>query len=139
MRPRTSDSAQRCLKSSLRNQLPGDEGDSSEPPLLLADSWDNSRDLSGWWMSEKLDGVRAYWDGQQFFSRQGDLYKHTDWFADGLPRHSLTVSFGLIERRFSELSVSSGVRIRANNGRAFGSSYLMLRRNAVHLKIAWDI
>src|SRR5438876_3858921 len=25
--------------------------------LLLAESWDNERDLSGWWMSEKLDGV----------------------------------------------------------------------------------
>ncbi len=36
------------------------------PPVLLAESWDNALDLSGWWMSEKLDGVRAYWDGQQF-------------------------------------------------------------------------
>src|SRR5271166_6161868 len=31
----------------------GDEG--SGPPLLLAESWDNAADLSGWWMSEKLD------------------------------------------------------------------------------------
>src|SRR5712671_212135 len=23
-------------------------------PVLLAESWDNSRDLTGWWMSEKL-------------------------------------------------------------------------------------
>src|SRR5271167_1376279 len=32
------------------------------PPLLLAEAWDNVTDLAGWWMSEKLDGVRAYWD-----------------------------------------------------------------------------
>src|ERR1700732_3473827 len=32
------------------------------PPLLLAERWDNAQDLSGSWMSEKLDGVRAYWD-----------------------------------------------------------------------------
>src|SRR5437867_4715708 len=38
------------------------------PPLLLAESWDNAADLAGWWMSEKLDGVRAYWDGKQFLS-----------------------------------------------------------------------
>ena len=25
-------------------------------------------------MSEKLDGVRAYWDGTQFVSRQGNVY-----------------------------------------------------------------
>src|SRR5881296_3492126 len=32
------------------------------PPLLLADKWDNVTDPTGWWLSEKLDGVRAYWD-----------------------------------------------------------------------------
>lgn len=57
----------------------------TEPPLLLAESWDNTLDLSGWWMSEKLDGVRAYWDGQQFLSRQGNLYHAPDWFVAGLP------------------------------------------------------
>src|ERR1700684_191234 len=33
--------------------------DAEAPPLLLAETWDNTLDLSGWWMSEKLDGVRA--------------------------------------------------------------------------------
>src|SRR5947209_20042765 len=33
------------------------------PPLLLAETWDGSTDHTGWWLSEKLDGVRAYWDG----------------------------------------------------------------------------
>src|SRR5947208_15816586 len=32
------------------------------PPLLLAETWDGS-DPAGWWLSEKLDGVRAYWSG----------------------------------------------------------------------------
>src|SRR5512137_877373 len=35
----------------------GEEKDG--PPLLLAQTWDNAADLTGWWMSEKLDGVRA--------------------------------------------------------------------------------
>jgi hypothetical protein len=26
----------------------------------------------GWWMSEKLDGVRAYWNGSYFYSRNGN-------------------------------------------------------------------
>src|SRR6516165_10767170 len=43
------------------------------PPLLLAERWENDADLSGWWMSEKLDGVRAYWDGKQFVSRLGNV------------------------------------------------------------------
>src|SRR3954452_1221988 len=49
----------------------GGDADDAGPRLLLAHSWDNAADLSGWWMSEKLDGVRAYWDGRQFLSRQG--------------------------------------------------------------------
>ena len=35
------------------------------PGLLLAQNWTNDCDLAGWWMSEKLDGVRAYWDGRR--------------------------------------------------------------------------
>ena len=61
----------------------GDMGEG--PPILLAETWDSAADLSGWWMSEKLDGVRAYWDGKQFVSRQGNLYHAPDWFVAGLP------------------------------------------------------
>jgi len=59
--------------------------DKEGPPILLAESWDNEQNLAGWWMSEKLDGVRAYWDGKQFLSRQGNRYYAPDWFVEGLP------------------------------------------------------
>jgi hypothetical protein len=36
--------------------------------LLLAQEYKN-QDIAGWAMSEKLDGVRAYWDGKQLVSR----------------------------------------------------------------------
>jgi len=61
------------------------DDDSGGPPLLLAEKWTLEVDLSGWWMSEKLDGVRAYWDGKQFLSRQGNLYHAPDWFLAELP------------------------------------------------------
>jgi DNA ligase-1 len=53
--------------------------------LLLAESWDGELDPTGWWMSEKLDGVRAYWDGKQFLSRQNNIFHAPDWFTVGLP------------------------------------------------------
>ncbi|MCI0361803.1 MAG: DNA ligase, partial [Planctomycetaceae bacterium] len=56
------------------------------PPLLLAHPWDNEQDLTGWFMSEKLDGVRAYWDGGQFLSRQGNPLHAPTWFTQGLPK-----------------------------------------------------
>jgi DNA ligase 1 len=55
------------------------------PPLLLAERWDNAQDLAGWWMSEKLDGVRAYWDGRALISRLGNPFHAPDWFLAGLP------------------------------------------------------
>lgn len=70
------------------NALPAkrqSKSSSEGPPLLLAHRWENDIDLRGWWMSEKLDGVRAYWDGQQFLSRQGNIFHAPDWFAAGLP------------------------------------------------------
>jgi len=65
------------------------EQEAKAPPLLLAHSWENDADLTGWWMSEKLDGVRAYWDGHQFLSRLGNPYLAPDWFTRGLPETPL--------------------------------------------------
>ena len=63
----------------------GKNGSSSAPPLLLANNWDSVTDVSGWWLSEKLDGVRAYWNGQRFLSRQGNTYHAPSWFIKNLP------------------------------------------------------
>lgn len=60
-----------------------------EPPLLLAHKWEMDIDLAGWWMSEKLDGVRAYWDGERFFSRLGNQFHVPAWFKAGLPKKPL--------------------------------------------------
>src|SRR5690349_4677412 len=77
------------------------EGDAGAgPPLLLAETWDNAADLSGWWMSEKLDGVRAYWDGKQFLSRQGNLFHVPDWFIDGLPTTPLDGELWIDRKKF---------------------------------------
>ena len=73
---------------------------STVPPLLLAQSWTNDADLSGWWMSEKLDGVRAYWNGQQFISRQGNLYHAPDWFVEHLPNVPLDGELWLQRKAF---------------------------------------
>lgn len=72
-------------KSASPGATAGAATDAKAPPLLLAHSWQNDVDLTGWWMSEKLDGVRAYWDGHGFLSRLGNPYVAPDWFIEGLP------------------------------------------------------
>jgi DNA ligase-1 len=79
---------------------PTDEERKDGPPLLLAQTWDNAIDLTDWWMSEKLDGVRAYWDGQQFLSRQGNLFHVPDWFVSGLPDAALDGELWIGRKQF---------------------------------------
>lgn len=59
------------------------------PPVLLAHKWETEHDPKGWWMSEKLDGIRAYWDGEAFVSRLGNKFFAPDWFTEDLPADTL--------------------------------------------------
>ena len=56
------------------------------PRLLLANVWNPSIDPTGWWMSEKYDGLRGYWDGRKLWTRQGNLIHAPDYFVAELPR-----------------------------------------------------
>ncbi len=55
------------------------------PLLLLAHKWERHVDPTGWWLSEKLDGVRAYWNGEKLLSRLGNTLWAPDWFLAALP------------------------------------------------------
>jgi DNA ligase-1 len=59
------------------------------PPVLLAHTRETDHDPTGWWMSEKLDGIRAYWDGEGFVSRLGNKFYAPDWFVADLPADTL--------------------------------------------------
>ena len=54
------------------------------PPVLLAHPWEES-DPTGWWMSEKCDGVRSWWTGDRFLSRLGNEFHAPEWFKKLLP------------------------------------------------------
>ena len=77
-----------------------DDDDDEGPPVLLAHKWENDVDLTGWWLSEKLDGVRAYWDGRQLLSRQGHVWHAPDWFLEPLPHVPLDGELWLGRKAF---------------------------------------
>lgn len=52
---------------------------------MLASKWEGE-DPTGWWMSEKLDGVRAWWTGSALLSRLGNTINAPAWFTAGLPK-----------------------------------------------------
>ena len=70
------------------------------PPILLAQKWQTDHDPAGWWMSEKLDGVRAYWDGHGLISRLGNAFPAPAWFTEGLPRVPLDGELWIGRKQF---------------------------------------
>lgn len=59
------------------------------PPLSLAQVYHDDIDLSYYWVSEKLDGARVWWNGRQLLSRNGNIYHAPHWFTENLPDHVL--------------------------------------------------
>ena len=58
----------------------------SDPALLLAKTWDRSIDPTGWWISEKYDGIRAYWDGKAMWTRAGNKIHLPKYCQSKLPQ-----------------------------------------------------
>ena len=54
---------------------------------MTAMAWStySGADLTGWLVSEKLDGVRAQWDGVRLVSKSGHAIQAPEWFTAGLP------------------------------------------------------
>ena len=55
------------------------------PALLLAQVYQPGIDLQDYWVSEKYDGVRGYWDGQRLRTRGGETLNPPAWFTAGWP------------------------------------------------------
>jgi len=55
-----------------------------KPNLLLLKVY-KDQNITGWVMSEKLDGIRAYWDGKNLISRGGKIIHAPKWFIKDYP------------------------------------------------------
>ena len=56
-----------------------------KPALMLANVYHTNVTVKEYWVSEKLDGVRAYWNGGQLLTRQGNPIPAPHWFLQQLP------------------------------------------------------
>jgi DNA ligase-1 len=55
-------------------------------PLMQPKVYRQSVPLEGYWVSEKFDGVRGYWDGAQLWTRGGQHITPPAWFTAGWPK-----------------------------------------------------
>lgn len=74
------------------------------PNLMLANSYHDDIQLSEYWVSEKLDGVRAFWDGTHLVSRQGYEFIAPDWFTADFPKTPLDGELWMGRGTFEMLS-----------------------------------
>lgn len=54
-------------------------------PLMQASPWRQVPDLAAWWVSEKLDGMRGFWDGHALWTRSGKPIHAPAWFTEDWP------------------------------------------------------
>lgn len=76
----------------------------SPPGLQLANVYHDNIKLDNYWVSEKYDGVRAFWNGQQLVSRQGNTIKAPAWFTEPLPHEQLDGELWIARGMFDRVS-----------------------------------
>lgn len=76
--------------------------------ILLAKTFDPKKDYSGWYLSEKLDGYRAIWDGfsKQMKSRNGNIFNIPEEISKKLPTNIILDGELFISRnKFEDCSI----------------------------------
>ncbi len=69
-----------------------------------ASTWDTRLDPSAYFVSEKLDGVRALWDGAVLRFRSGRAIAAPAWFVASLPNQALDGEMWMGRKTFDRLS-----------------------------------
>ncbi len=79
-------------------------GAGDAPEIMLANPYHSEIDVARYLVSEKLDGVRAFWDGQTLRFRSGRPIHAPAWFLAGLPKQALDGELWAGRGRFERLS-----------------------------------
>lgn len=75
----------------------------AEPsPLMLANVYRADVALDDYWVSEKFDGVRGYWNGHALFTRGGERIHAPAWFVKDWPASPLDGELWAGRGRFQE-------------------------------------
>jgi len=94
------------------------------PALMLAEVYRPGMSLDDYWVSEKFDGVRGYWDGKQLWTRGGEPVVAPAWFIAPLPRQPLDGELWAGRGRFAH--AVSTVRSQTPNDTAWHSMRFMV-------------
>ncbi len=74
-----------------------------KPDIQHGVSYQKVDDISQYYVSEKLDGVRGYWDGKQLLTRQGNIIHSPNWFTQHWPTFPMDGELWLGRSKFQQL------------------------------------
>ena len=77
--------------------------EAKKPELLLLNNYQDDINVTSWYMSEKLDGVRAFWDGEKLISRSGKVFQTPRFFTKDFPKHELDGELWTLRGDFSNV------------------------------------
>lgn len=60
-----------------------------KPPIQKGVVMDEDIHVKNYWVSEKLDGIRGYWNGEKLLTRSGNEINTPSWFIKGWPHTTL--------------------------------------------------
>lgn len=73
-------------------------------PVMLANVYHAGITLSDYWISEKYDGVRGYWDGETLRTRSGAIIPAPAWFTAHWPKAPMDGELWAGRGRFEQAS-----------------------------------
>lgn len=79
-------------------------GEAAQPPLMLATPYRADVPVTAYLVSEKLDGVRARWDGGRLRTRSGAAIDAPAWFTAGWPAQPLDGELWIGRGHFQDVS-----------------------------------
>ena len=82
----------------------GDTNDKNQNIDPLLAKVYKQENVSKWWVSEKLDGVRAIWNGKKLHFRSGKLISAPDWFIENFPEQLMDGELWMGRGTFEKLS-----------------------------------
>lgn len=87
----------------------------NSPPIQLANIYRSDIDVTKYLVSEKLDGLRAYWDGKNLISKEGNLYFPPEWFIENFPKEHLEGELWISRGKFELVSGTVRKEIPTND------------------------
>ncbi|WP_158967216.1 DNA ligase [Paraglaciecola sp. L3A3] len=87
-----------CNASVLNSSIPHKTPTTQQ----LATVYQDGIIIKDYWISEKLDGIRARWNGSNLISRRGNIIHAPLWFVQDFPQQTIEGELWLARKKFEQ-------------------------------------